>query len=164
MKLSPFSGDMSDPEVEFITLEGNHKCIHPGRHRRRGGTGLNLTAITISTQPTVQLCIPPDCPRQRSVLSLQSPPTLPPQASILPSRFIGPSDCMRIRAQLTPQPNISCEASFPSKVNNGLENHLIGIGREAEPYAKIRGNLSRQHHMHGRYDIVLLISHLMRIL
>lgn len=27
MKLSPSSGDMSDPEVEFITLEGDHRYI-----------------------------------------------------------------------------------------------------------------------------------------
>ena len=35
MKPSPSSGGMSDPEVEFITLEGDHRYSHPGRHSRQ---------------------------------------------------------------------------------------------------------------------------------
>src|SRR6185437_16306990 len=44
MKPSPSSGDMSDPEVEFITLEGDHRCIHAGRHKAAGSRAcLDLT-------------------------------------------------------------------------------------------------------------------------
>ena len=35
MKPSPSSGGMSDPEVEFITLEGDHRYSRPGRHSRQ---------------------------------------------------------------------------------------------------------------------------------
>src|SRR6185437_653427 len=101
-------------------------------------------------------------PRSARLLqALPGTPDIPPRASLL---HISPPSTLKLCAGSAPQPNISCEAPLSSKVNNGLENHLIGIGREAEPYPKIRGNLSRQHHMHGRYDIMSLISHLVRIL